>query len=407
MRTDWPKLIGLQCRMSALCSNSTEAVGAIRRTFRRPFTHRDHMTDILTSQSGLSDVIMQPSGDEPYISVIVPVRNEEKYIEGTLCELMSQAYPKHRFEIIVVDGCSTDNTAEIIRGLQKIYSNLMLVDNPRQRSSAGRNVGIRKSRGEIVVIVDGHCQLESENYLLNLADAFHRSGADCIGRPQPIDVSRATTLQRAIAAARSSWLGHHTASYIYSDREQFVPPQSVAVAYRKKVFDEVGLFDENFDACEDVEFNHRVDRAGLKCFLTPKIALRYFPRSSISGLFRQLYRYGRGRARLLRKHPRTFGPATVIPALFVLWLITLPLMAIFFPTLWIGWFLGIAVYAMTLLVTSQPLRFPANRPCVVGSRLCLQQSIRVRVSVFFLKCFPGSSLPAQDSRTRNKRTNSP
>ena len=169
------------------------------------------MTDILTSQSAFSDVIKQPSGGEPFISVIVPVCNEEKFIKGIICELMSQAYPEHRFEVIVADGCSTDKTAEIIRGLQKIYSNLILVDNPRQRSSAGRNVGVRKSRGEIVVIVDGHCQQENERYLLNLAEAFDRSDADCIGRPQPLDVSGATMLQRAIAVARSSWLGHHTA----------------------------------------------------------------------------------------------------------------------------------------------------------------------------------------------------
>ena len=170
----------------------------------------------------------------------------------------------------------------------------------------------------------------------------------------------ATSLQLAIAKARSCWLGHHAESFIYSSEEQFVPPQSVAVAYRRSVFDTVGMFDENFDACEDVEFNHRVDRAGLRCFFTPKVAVRYYPRSSLRYLFCQLARYGRGRARLLRKHPRTLGPATVIPALFVLWLITLPLMAISFPILWIGWFLGIAVYAMTLLVTSATIAFSSE-----------------------------------------------
>src|SRR5262249_37322445 len=154
-----------------------------------------------------------------------------------------------------------------------------------------------------------------------VADAFRRSGADCIGRPQPLDVREATTFQRAVAAARSSWLGHHPDSYIYASAEGFVPPPSVALAYRREVFERVGLFGGRFDACEDVEFNHRVARAGLRCFFTPRVAARYVPRGSVRGLFRQMVRYGRGRVRLARKHSDTVSPRGFMPALFVFGLI--------------------------------------------------------------------------------------
>src|SRR5207253_399201 len=100
-----------------------------------------------------------------------------------------------------------------------------------------------------------HCELDNPHYLAELADAFTARGADCVGRPQPLEVAGAGRLQRAIAAARASRLGHHPDSHIWSDRAGFVPPQSVAVAYRREVFEVVGLFDERFDACEDVEFN--------------------------------------------------------------------------------------------------------------------------------------------------------
>src|SRR5262249_36762545 len=163
----------------------------------------------------------------------------------------------------------------------------------------GRNQAICAARGDILVLVDGHCQLANHGYLRDIADAFARSDADCLGRPQSLEVFGATTLQHAIAAARSSRLGHHPASFIYSGVERFVPPQSVAVAYRRSVFETVGLFDETFDACEDVEFNHRVAQAGLSCFFTPRIGVRYYPRASLAGLFRQMARYGRGRVRLL------------------------------------------------------------------------------------------------------------
>ena len=117
-------------------------------------------------------------------------------------------------------------------------------------------------------------ELANPDHLQAIAAAFARSGAlHCLGRPQPLDESRANPLQKAIAAARNSRLGHHPDSFIYSAEERFVSPQSVAVAYRRDVFERVGLFDETFDACEDVEFNHRVAR-GAACGLLLHAARR-------------------------------------------------------------------------------------------------------------------------------------
>jgi succinoglycan biosynthesis protein ExoA len=260
--------------------------------------------------------------DVPFITIVIPARDEGRFIESTIRQLMDQGYDPEQFEVIVADGRSTDATCEIVRGLQAEYANLHLYENPRRLSSGARNIGIRHARGELIVIVDGHCELNNRDYLRDLADAFSRSGADCLGRPQPLDVDGASPIQRAIAAARSSRLGHHPDSHIYSTLEQFVRPQSVAVAYRRSVFDAVGLFDETFDACEDVEFNHRVDRAGLTCFFTPKVGVHYHPRSDLRGLFRQMVRYGRGRVRLLRKHPETFSLKSMMPGLFVLGLVS-------------------------------------------------------------------------------------
>ena len=95
-----------------------------------------------------------------------------------------------------------------------------------------------------------------------------------------------------------------------------MPPQSVAVAYRREIFNVVGTFDETFDACEDVEFNHRLAQAGMRCFFTPRIQVRYFPRLSLSGLFRQMMGYGRGRVRLRENIPvpsHRWHSARVVP----------------------------------------------------------------------------------------------
>ncbi len=312
------------------------------------FQHRhDPATDLPAPHSTFPRLAPLPVA--PFVSVIVPVRNEAVFITKTLCQLLDQDYDPSRFEVIVADGESTDATADLVRALQARYPNLHLVSNPGRWSSAGRNAALEVSRGEIVVIVDGHCELDNRRYLSDLVDAFERSGADCVGRPQPMDVSLATTLQRTIAAARSSRLGHHPESFIYAADEGFVRPQSVAIAYRREVFEAVGTFDERFDACEDVEFNQRVDRAGLKCFFTPRVAVRYHPRSSLRGLIRQMVRYGRGRVRLLRKHRETFTLLGFVPALFVLGLVTGPLLACFSSWLALVYFgaLGFYVAAVT------------------------------------------------------------
>jgi succinoglycan biosynthesis protein ExoA len=291
----------------------------------------------------------------PFISVIVPVRNEAAFIADTLQQLLEQRYDADGFEVIVADGCSTDDTRTIVAALQTEHANLRLLDNPRRWSSAGRNAAVRASRGDIILLIDGHCELNNPNYLQNVADAFTESGADCVGRPQPLDVTAANRVQRAIAAARASRLGHHPASHIYSDREGFVQPQSVAIAYRRGVFETVGLFDEAFDACEDVEFNHRVEQAGLRCWFTPRVTVHYYPRASLTGLFRQMLRYGRGRVRLLRKHSDTFSLPGFVPAAFVAGVVAGPLLACASSLLGLLYLAVLGVYAATLMTFSLAL----------------------------------------------------
>lgn len=261
-----------------------------------------------------------------FITVIVPIRNESPYILNTLTELAAQDYAPDRFEVIVVDGCSSDDTVLKASRFMNGLSNFRLLRNPKRLASAGRNVGICAAQGDAVVIVDGHCQIRNPSFITNIAEAFTESKAEVLGRPQPLNVTDSTLLQRAIAAVRNSRLGHHPESFIYSDQARFVPAKSVGIAYRREVFEKVGLFDESFDAHEDGEFNYRCDAAGLKCYFTPKIRVTYYPRNSLGSLFNQMIRYGRGRVRLLRKHPETFGLGSFLPLIFLLGLIVgLPL----------------------------------------------------------------------------------
>jgi succinoglycan biosynthesis protein ExoA len=258
----------------------------------------------------------------PQVSVIIPVRNEAQHIRQTLLGLLRQDLDPNEFELLVIDGQSEDETVAIVREMQPAFRNLKLMLNPRRLSSAARNIGVRHAAGKYTVVIDGHCAVENPYYLSNLVKAFEQSGAACLGRPQPLRARTETPFQEAVATARESWLGHNPDSSIYSDQEKFVEPQNVAAAYRREVYERVGLFDERFDACEDVEFNTRIGQAGMSCFFTPSIRLPYAPRSSLRSLFHQMFRYGLGRAKLASKHPVTMTLPSLVPPLWLVWVVT-------------------------------------------------------------------------------------
>jgi succinoglycan biosynthesis protein ExoA len=259
----------------------------------------------------------------PFISVVVPVRNEEAHLGFVLEDLLRQEYPRHRYEILVVDGGSTDRTAAV-RERYALGSpeRLRALPSLHRWSSAGRNVGVRASRGEIVVFVDGHCRIPSRTLLADTARLFEETGADALARPQPLTMSGNTPFQEVVAHVRATALGHGRDSTIYAaDREGFVNPTSSGASYRRSVFGRVGMYDESFDACEDVEFNFRVWKGGLRSFFSPALAVYYQPRASFGGLFAQLVRYGRGRFALIRKHRDALSFSQLVPAGLVAWLV--------------------------------------------------------------------------------------
>jgi Glycosyltransferases, probably involved in cell wall biogenesis len=296
------------------------------------------------------------------ISVVIPVRNEELHLSEVLDALLSQQYPQECFEILVVDGCSTDRTWEVAESYTKRYPNVRLFKNPKFLSSAARNIGIRESKGDIILVVDGHCLIDNPDMLAKVDEAMQNPEISALGRPQPLFLENANLTQRAIAMARCSRVGHHPDSLIYADRPQIAPAISTAVAYRRNVFDQIGLFDERFDACEDCELNYRFDQAGLICYFAPDIAVRYKPRASIFGLRKQMSRYGHGRIRLAKKHPSSFSWKMFLPALLILGIVLGGIAACFSQLIVFAYLAVLALYVVIVGLESLRLsvvnRFP-------------------------------------------------
>ncbi len=260
----------------------------------------------------------------PKISIILPVRNEARSIERLLDQLLQQNYPAASYEILVADGRSTDRTRELVEAKAATSEvSIRVVDNPGIRSGAGRNAGVAAATGEIILFIDGHCEIPSRDLLADTVRLLEETGADCLCRPQPLIAFSPQGVGRIIADARASTLGHGRDSLIYDmTHKGFVHPASSGATYRKFLFEKLGQYDETFDACEDVEFNTRVAAAGHKAYTDPAVAVYYEPRSSFAGLFRQMMRYGVGRVRLSRKHPSAaalsqWAPVVLVAALLV------------------------------------------------------------------------------------------
>lgn len=249
----------------------------------------------------------------PLVTIAMPCFNEERFIEACVRTVLSQDYPKDQLEVLVADGRSTDRTREILARLSQEDGRIRMIDNPERLQAAGMNAIVRDARGEIIVRMDVHCEY-APDYVRKCVEVLEKTGADNVGGAQR---ARATTLfQRALCAALDSPLGVGGAKYRSADNEGFVDTVFLG-AFRRKVFETIGLYDPRAITNEDAELNQRLIDAGGKVYLSPEIVVHYHPRESFQALAKQYYKYGRGRARTLLKHKKFLSLRPAIPFLMV------------------------------------------------------------------------------------------
>jgi succinoglycan biosynthesis protein ExoA len=250
---------------------------------------------------------------QPLVTIAMPAFNEEHYIEACIASVQAQDYPADRIEILVADGRSTDRTREIIERLTAADPRIRLVDNPERLQAAGLNRVVREARGDVIVRMDVHCEY-APTYVRRCVETLERTGADNVGGAQR---ARARTFfQKALCAALESPLGVGGARYRSADQEGYVDTVFLG-AFRRRVFETVGLYDPNAITNEDAELNQRLIATGGKVYLSPEIEVHYYPRDSFKALAKQYYKYGRGRARTLLKLGRFLGVRPMVPFFMV------------------------------------------------------------------------------------------
>jgi len=258
----------------------------------------------------------------PLISVIIPCLNEEKHIGRCLDSVINQDYPKEKFEILVIDGMSKDKTREMVSNYNKKYPSSKLLDNPKIITPSAMNIGIKNSKGEIIIKMDAHSVYEKD-YISKCVKHLRESGADNVGGVLKTLPSKNNLIAKAIAFSLSHFFGA-SGSYFRMGVDKPREVDTVAFGcYWKKIFDKIGLFDERMAKIEDLELNFRLRKAGGKIILFPDIKASYYPSpDNLKDFFKHNFTDG-----VWATYPLKFGFVSgslrhYIPLIFVL---TLPL----------------------------------------------------------------------------------
>lgn len=258
-------------------------------------------------------------GEGLRLSVILPVRNEQAFIERSLASLLGQSVGSAGLEILLVDGMSEDKTRERALAMFSRHRNFSwkILDNPGKTAPCAMNVGLRAARGAFIARLDGHSELE-EKYLEKAIDLLerHPAAAGVGGRLETLGSGAKAAV---IAAAMSSGFGVGGAAFrLPGAPGSVVEADTVAFpVYRRRAIEENGFFDETLVRNQDDEYNFRLRKRGWKILLAADLQVKYYSRATFGKLWRQYYEYGVYKVRVLQKHPRQMSPRHFAPFLFV------------------------------------------------------------------------------------------
>jgi succinoglycan biosynthesis protein ExoA len=266
----------------------------------------------------------------PIISVVIPCRNEEKYISKCLSSLLNPKEVKDICEIFIVDGMSTDSTRAIVNEISNNHPQVKLLDNPKHSTPYALNVGIKNVKGEFIAILGAHAEY-APDYLTTCLELFNQHpDISCAGGP--IISKGKNSFAKATALAMSSVIGVGNAKHRFPEYEGYAEMACFPV-FRKNVFDKYGLYDESLIRNQDDEFCFRLTRGGEKIFISPKAKSAYYVRESPISLFKQYYQYGFWRVAVLKKHKIPISYRQQVPIIFYALIILLAIFGLVFDNL--------------------------------------------------------------------------
>lgn len=233
------------------------------------------------------------------ISVIIPVYNCPEGLRDTVESLIDQDYPKEKYEIIIADNGSNDDTFTVVNNFIDRFPNLVqvVIEDNIQSSYAARNKGIEASGGDILCFIDADMTVKPD-YLSNIEDYFNENSVDYLGCNVNIYTNKNT-----LTAKYNLVNGFPVKSYLES--HHFVP--TCCLSIKRSVIEKVGYFDNRLESSGDMEFGHRVYDAGLKQIYVEKISANHPARWRYKSLISKAKRVARGIAQLSHYYPEKYG----------------------------------------------------------------------------------------------------
>jgi succinoglycan biosynthesis protein ExoA len=291
-----------------------------------------------SSRQGLTSAAFPRESTQASVSVVIPCYNEETFIAAALSKLADQ-YDKHRFEIIVVDGRSQDQSRKVVEEFKRSSAGLSvtLIDNPARNIPTGLNLGVAAAQGDIVARMDAHAA-PSPGYIRRCVEVLGQSNTGVVGMPCRVRPGANTPLAAAIASAVSHPFGIGDAKYRLSEggpAQEAVDTVAFS-CFRKSLWQELGGFNEALLTNEDYDFNYRVRLSGQQVILDRTGYCDYFARTTLLALASQYSRYGYWKAQMLRLHPRSIRLRHLVAPAFVFSLAILALLGVFWtPARWL------------------------------------------------------------------------
>lgn len=250
----------------------------------------------------------------PFVTIVMPVRNEAGYIERCLKAVVEQDYPAERMEIIIADGMSTDTTREIVASFQSRFPNIRLIDNPGKIAPTGLNRATNLAKGDIIARVDGHCEI-APDYISRAVEHLQTDDVDGIGGP--IETIGENATAKVIATAMSSAFGVGGSAFRTVKDKTMLADTIAFPVYKRTIIERAGGYDEELVRNQDDEYNYRLRKLGAKLLLAADVRSRYYSRGTMRKLFKQYFQYGFWKVRVLQKHPRQMSLRQFIPPAFV------------------------------------------------------------------------------------------
>ena len=287
--------------------------------------------------------------NQHFISILIPVRNEVRYIPRCLQAVADQDYPSDCIEVLVADGMSNDGTCEFLQDWASQAANRFVFQNPGKIVPTGMNILVPKAKGDVLIRVDGHCVI-APDYVSNCVRHLQEGGVDGVGGP--MHSIGEDLVSEVTALAMSSKFGVGNSSFRTESGVTKLADTVPFPAYKRAIIEKVGLYDEELVRNQDDEYNYRIREAGGKILLAEDVKSEYYSRGSLKKLWKQYFQYGFWKVRVLQKHPRQMSLRQFVPLAFVLALILTLLLSFLVSWGWLALIILLLAYFAANLAAS-------------------------------------------------------